>query len=163
MPFSGLSKNELLVLKELLKNARITDSELADKTGLSRSTATKSRKSIEEKNIFDAYIPFPRLDNTITVFTAYRWTNFSDHDAKQKFEAYIISRKDVLTYMKGSGFKGSSHLIISNHKNIEEYEQMMGDVREHLKTDGEILDMFFTSEEMQLKRLSEYLAEIDPK
>lgn len=160
MVFQNLSKNEQHVLDQLLKNARATDSEICDRTGLSRSTVAKIRKKIEDEKIISAYIPMPNPKGTVLVFTTYRWVNFSADKEKEAFEQYVRSRNDVVSFSKGSGFRGATHIVISHHESMHGYEEMMQELRTRMKQNAEILDNYITSPEMQIKTFDEFVARL---
>ncbi len=117
--FPKLTKNDQEVLKNIISHAKIPDTEIAKKMGISPQAVFKIRNKLEQTGIIKGYMPiidFKKLGiNLMTVLliklTPEVWDNSSDAQISDRIrkipyiiEAYRIPESDV-THILVMGFR----------------------------------------------------------
>ncbi len=150
-----LTRNEKRVLIELLKNARATDREISRKTGLSRPTVAKARKSLEQKSVILGYTTKTRLEAIglgINAIIFYRWRDYSKTQELEETIRFIRSLPEVVLYIQGEGMGSKTDVIISLHKNLREYEEFIRNLKKQWRDNVEDVEVFLSSMEGVHKR-----------
>ncbi|MFH0714796.1 MAG: Lrp/AsnC family transcriptional regulator [Candidatus Diapherotrites archaeon] len=128
----NLDSREEEVLIELLKNAKISDKELAKKLGTSQPTITRIRNKLQQKHFFSSYTVLPSLSNlglNLMVFTFLGIVNFKD---REKILKWIREDPRVMFASEGEGLRQQNICIISLHPSFEHYEDFLTGMRNAL-------------------------------
>jgi len=122
---------EWKVLCELMKNAKISDRELAKKIGSSQPTVTRTRKKIEKEGYIREYTVIPnfrKLGYEIMALTFINTNLGSDIEEIEKTHKFIHERisntpLDLIMVERGNGMKYNG-VVISLHKNYESFNKL---------------------------------------
>jgi len=119
------------LLKEMLKNSRRSDRELARLFGSSQPTVTRTRAQLHKKGYIKTYtvIPdFTKLDYEILAFTFSKLKYYPTVDEAEKIvqqaTEWVNKRPNIIFAADGEGF-GSDIIMISFHKNYSKYADFM--------------------------------------
>jgi DNA-binding Lrp family transcriptional regulator len=138
-----LRSEDYRILSELMKNARISDRQLAKVIGLSQPTVSRKRAFLE-KELIDGYTTIPKWDKLgyelLAITLIKSKPMFSSREKyvavdKRGFE-WLRNQPNVIMggAIQGIGFNG--HLI-SVHKNYSDYNQFLQKLRIDM---GDIID-----------------------
>ncbi len=119
------------VMRELVKNGRISDKEIAKKLGYSQPTVTRIRKKLEIGGYIFKYCAVPDLNKIgyeLAALTAFAASKDSETSIKKAIE-WTMKNKKIVFASGGEGFDGRTHFIVTIHKNFTEYEKFMRDFR----------------------------------
>ena len=121
----NLSQNERKFLNLLLEKGNISDTEIAKKAGMSKSTCSRIRKKME-KILISEYIPIIELDKVgIEVFLVllFKWNAFDKEDVTKK--AFDEFEKDphVIFLANGQGSAGQSTVMFMGFKSLAQYNE----------------------------------------
>jgi len=157
-----LSDLDKKVLKELLKNAKISDRSLAEKLNVSQSTVTRVRNKLEREGCIRKYtiIPdFGKLGCELIAFTFVKM-NPEIQSKIDDVKKYANQWSNAIYASRGEGI-GMTGVIISLHRNYTDYLQKLTIFRKDWGKYLEELQSFVTAVgEGTLKEFSlEYIAE----
>jgi DNA-binding Lrp family transcriptional regulator len=138
-----LRPEDYRILSELMKNARISDRQLAKMLGISQPTVSRKRAFLE-KELIDGYTTIPKWDKlgyellAITLIrTKPTFASKPTHVAVEKrgFE-WLFNQHNVIMggAIQGMGFNGH---IISVHKNYSDYTKFLYKLRIDM---GDLID-----------------------
>jgi DNA-binding Lrp family transcriptional regulator len=127
-----MSEQKLLrLLKELLKNSRRSDREIAKLFGSSQPTVSRMRGQLDKKEYIKTYtvIPdFAKLGYEIMAFTFAKLKYYpSTTDAKKiltRAQDWVSKRPNVIFAADGEGL-GNDIVMISFHRNYSKYAEFM--------------------------------------
>jgi len=128
----SMTSRERQILLELIRNARISDQEIARRIGTSRPTVLKIRQRLEKKYIkhYSATVDFTDLGLDVIATTFFRWDDFSKKkEMKQVFD-YIRKLPFVIRFCNGVGMGSMTMIIVSVHADFREYEQFYETLQE---------------------------------
>jgi len=125
-----LDRIDINILAELQKSGRMTNTQLADKVGLSPSPCLSRVKRLEDAGYISGYsanINLTKLGSVQIVFTS---VTLSDHRRADflKFEQGIKVREELLECHLVSG--GFDYLLKFVVKSIAHYQEMMEEILE---------------------------------
>lgn len=122
----GLSDNEKKFLKSIIGEGKKTDTEIADETGLSVSTANRIRHSFEEQDIIKEYIPVINLEGvSLSIYALIEIKNEARKSLNEIENGKII-------------FSGSTNEVektfnlLIGYKNYQEYTESIESMRADL-------------------------------
>ena len=126
--FPKLTKNEQIVLKKIIDQAKIPDLEIAKKMGLSQQAIFKIRHKLEEVGIIKGYMPiidFKKIGiETLVVlgirFTGQVWDKYSEDQISEKIKRIP---QVILSYRIPES--SISHLLVMGFKNIEQKDKFL--------------------------------------
>lgn len=128
-----MSSEQKLVrlLRELLRNSRRSDRDIAKSFGVSQPTITRMRAQLDKKEYIRTYtiIPdFSRLGYEIMAFTFSKMKSYPNPEKAQKMvkqaTEWINKRPNVIFAADGEGL-GSDITMLSFHKNYSKYAEFM--------------------------------------
>jgi len=125
-----LRKNkEMLVLRELLRNSKRSDRELATILKTSQPTVTRTRKILEKKIIrtYTLIPDFSKMGYEMLAFTLAKAKTYRREDAEkmvQKTKDWTAKRPNVVLASHGEGL-GRDSIVVSFHRNYSEYANFM--------------------------------------
>ncbi|MGB1800051.1 MAG: Lrp/AsnC family transcriptional regulator [Gammaproteobacteria bacterium] len=127
MPKIKLDKTDCQLLHHIQSNAKIANTELADKLGLSPSPCLRRVKTLEKNGVIKRYVGIidPILVGLpISVFITVSLRN-QGRDALEEFESYISSYEEIMECYLMTG--SSDYLLRVIMPDMESYEQFLLD------------------------------------
>lgn len=149
-----LSKNEQLVLKNIIEQAKIPDLEIAKKMRISQQAVFKIRHKLEEAGIIKGYIPvidYKKIGIRTLVllgvkFSSVIWSKYSEEEVAASIQAmpqviicYRIPESEI------------SHLLVIGFKNLEEKERYMMRLQTKFSKEMEIVHTYSFSVDRIIK------------
>ena len=134
------------LLRELLKNSRRSDRELAKALGTSQPTVTRRRANIE-KNFIDGYTAIPKWEKIGFEIVAFTFVKHNikyanpevRKEALRKVEEWMMKQPNVIFAIEGQGM-GWDGIVISFHKNYSDFTEFMK------KHNSELSDLLIDSQ-----------------
>jgi len=118
------------LLKELIRNSRRSDRELAKATGTSQPTVTRNRKLLGKYIRSYTIVPeFYKIGYEILAFTfaKAKTYNAKEVDAKvEKARKWVMNRANIVFASDGEGL-GKDAIMVSVHKDYSKYADFMRD------------------------------------
>jgi len=128
-----MKKQRLLrLLREMLKNSKSSDREIAKRLGVSQATITRTRAQLQKEGYIKTYtvIPdFTKLGYEILAFTFSKLKSYPTTEEIQKIvqraTEWVAKRPNVIFSADGEGLGGKDVIMISFHKNYSRYADFM--------------------------------------
>lgn len=134
-----LSETERKFLISLLEDGSKIDAQIAREIGVSKATAHRTRKKLEEEDILQDYIPIVNLDKMRINFFAivmFRWNKFDNKKLTDKMLTELESDPHVVYLAAGDSSNGLTHTIMLGFHDLSGYhtymEQFRGKYREYI-------------------------------
>jgi DNA-binding Lrp family transcriptional regulator len=142
-----LKSLDLGILAELLKNAKSSDRQIANKLGVSQPTVTRRRGKLE-RDLDLRYTTVPswkELGLELIVFTFSRWKHreFPDQRVDEALK-FLAGHPNILFVSTGHGLD-ADRVCVSIHKNYREYFRLMQEFRQQWGKFMENLESFVVS------------------
>ena len=128
-----MKKTELMVLSELMKNAKQSDRDLAIKIRVSQPTVIRTRRKLEKEGYIREYTALPEWSKLGYEFLVVTFASPHKPSEYQKLIQTEEFRKKVTTFFSdfpniifgtyGTGL-GMSRMIISLHKSYSDYARL---------------------------------------
>ncbi len=122
----------LEVLKEMLKNSRFSDREMARRIGVSQPTITRARNELEKQEYVKSYtvIPdFSKMGYQILAFTFIKMRSYPSVEEAQKIvkvaSEWVGKHHNVIFTADGEGLGGKDIIMISLHKDYPRYSDFI--------------------------------------
>lgn len=153
------------LLRELLKNSKRSDRQLAKVLGVSQPTITRTRRKLEQEGMIQEYtiIPdFRKMGFEILAITFVKMRpDLLTPEIMEEVKKYGEKWPNVILVSSGEGL-GMTGVIVSFHKNYTEYHHRLNLLRVDWKEFSEDIRSFIVSlGEEEYKRLSlTYLKDI---
>jgi len=146
------------LLRELLKNSKRSDRQLAKVLGVSQPTITRTRRKLEQEGIIQEYtiIPdFRKMGFEILAITFVKMRpDLLTPQIMEEVKKYGEKWPNVILVSSGEGL-GMTGVIVSFHKNYTEYHHRLNLLRVDWKEFSEDIRSFIVSlGEEEYKRLS---------
>jgi len=146
------------LLRELLKNSKRSDRQLAKVLGVSQPTITRTRRKLEQEGIIQEYtiIPdFRKMGFEILAITFVKMRpDLLTPEIMEEAKKYGEKWPNVILVSSGEGL-GMTGVIVSFHKNYTEYHHRLNLLRVDWKEFSEDIRSFIVSlGEEAYKRLS---------
>lgn len=125
------------ILAELLKNARLSDRQLAKKIGVSQPTVTR-RRAIIEKELIDGYTVIPKWTElgyeilAITLVKIKHGIASGENAEKIRDESIKWLMRHPNVIMSGACRGDVDAFMITLHKSFREYDEFMQDHRREM-------------------------------
>jgi DNA-binding Lrp family transcriptional regulator len=127
----NLKPTDKKILRELLKNSRKSDRELAKELGVSQPTVSR-RRAYLEKNFIDGYTTIPKWEKIGFEIVAFNFVKHKIKYAKPKVreetfrrvEEWMMKQPNVVLAMEVQGM-GWDGIFVSFHKNYSNFIQFM--------------------------------------
>ena len=126
----NLTINEKKFLKLILEKGNINDTEIAKKTGMSKSTISRIRKKLE-KNLISEYIPIidlPKVGVDVFLVLTFQWMAFDNDILTKKTFDELKNDPQVIFLANGEGSTSSTVMFIA-FQNLDEYHSYLKDFR----------------------------------
>ena len=120
---------EILVLRELLRNSKRSDREIAKILKTSQPTVTRTRKMLEKKIIrtYTLVPEFSKMGYEMLAFTFAKAKTYRREDAEKMIgqaKEWTAKRPNIVLASDGEGL-GKDSVIVSLHRNYSEYANFM--------------------------------------
>ena len=148
------TKNDRIVLKKIIEQAKIPDLEIAKKMGLSQQAIFKIRHKLEGAGVIKGYMPiidFKKIGiGTLAVvgikITSYLWEKYSEEQISERIQnipqvmtAYRLPESMI------------SHLLVLGFKNIEEKDRYLMKLQNNYSKEVEIVHVYTFSVDRIIK------------
>lgn len=123
-----IDKKDILILKELDKNSRQSNTQIAKKIGLGKDTTSYRIKKLEEKDIISGYfsvIDYYKLNNYLIKFLI-KFQNVSEDEEVGVFE-WLKKRSEVIWAARTEGHWDT--MVTIGIENLEESSKFLKDFR----------------------------------
>ncbi len=143
-----LSKRELQILLEILKEGRVSDQEIARRLKTSRPGIALIRKKLENKGIILGYFPlidFKKIGLDIQAITTFNWKDFSKQEELEEIKDFLRKNPSVIAEMESAIANEKTHAIMSLHTDIKQLEKLVKKIREKGKSNIENIEVMATT------------------
>ena len=160
------------LLRELLKNSKRSDRDLARILGLSQPTVTRTRRKLERTGYVLEYTVIPDFTKLGYEIMAFTFMNIIRYDEKsgepfsklaEQAHKWALENPRIILGAAGDGLDGKNCMMISLHKDFTDYYRFISEFRG--KWSGYLRDIesFLVSfKATTVKPLSFRYLEIDP-
>lgn len=139
------TKNEKIVLKKIIEQAKIPDLEIAKKMGLSQQSIFKIRHKLESIGVIKGYMPiidFKKIGiETLVVvgikLTSYIWEKYSEEQISERIQkipqviiAYRIPESNI------------SHLLVLGFKNMDHKDRYLMKLQNKYSKEVELVHVY---------------------
>ncbi len=141
-------KNQKLLslLREMLKNSKKSDREIAKCLGVSQATLSRMRVKLEREGYIKTYTVVPdfvKLGYEILAFTFSKLKSYPTLEETQKIAQrateWVSKRPNIIFSADGRGLGGKEVIMISFHKNYSKYADFM---RSYAMDWGQVINEF---------------------
>jgi len=124
-------KEKLLLLFELIKNARKSDREIAKTLRISQPTITRKRASLDKEGYIREYTVIPNLEKMGYEIIAVSFLAFSESrpELTEKAREWCKQQPSVIFSAGGEGL-GMHSVLVSVHKNYASFSKLITTLRE---------------------------------
>jgi Lrp/AsnC family transcriptional regulator, leucine-responsive regulatory protein len=140
-----LTKNDQKVLKEIIQGAKLPDTDIAKKMGLSPQAIFKIRHKLEDKGIIKGYQPILNLKKLgikvmtllIIKLTSEVWDSYSDEQISQRIKQipYVINAYRVL---EGT----ASHILVMGFRDLDQMDKYIVKIQTKFSREIEIKHIY---------------------
>lgn len=120
------------VLRELMKNSKLSDRQLAKLLDVSQPTITRSRRELEREGYVKSYTVVPnfgKLGYQILAFTFSRMKHYPSlkdvQDIMMRATKWVEERPNIIFAADGEGLGGKDIIMISFHRDYPAYADFM--------------------------------------
>ncbi|HLD01143.1 MAG TPA: winged helix-turn-helix transcriptional regulator [Candidatus Nanoarchaeia archaeon] len=127
-----LSKNDQEVLKNIIQSAKLPDTDIAKKMGLSPQAVFKIRHKLESRGIIKGYQPILDLKKLgikvmallVIKLTSEVWNTYTDREISQRIKQipYVINAYRVLE-------ADASHILIMGFRDLEQMDMYLAKIQ----------------------------------
>ena len=155
------------LLRELLKNSKRSDRDLAKTLKVSQPTITRARHRLEKNGMIEDYTVIPNFRKMGFEILALTFVKMRSDviigETKEKTKKYAAKFPNVIFASSGKGL-GMTGVIISFHRNYTEYHKQLNMLRIDLKEITEDIQTFMVAiGEGEYKRFSlKHLRDVPP-
>ena len=136
------------LLRELLKNSKRSDRDLAEVLGVSQPTITRTRHKLEREGVIQEYTitpDFRKMGFEILALTFVKMhADILVGETKERTKKFAAEFPNVIFAYSGKGL-GMTGVIISLHKNYTEYQKQVNMLRIQLKDVTEQMQTFIVA------------------
>jgi len=153
------------LLRELLKNSKRSDRDLAKTLKVSQPTVTRARHKLEKNGMIEDFTIVPNFKGMGFEILALTFVKMRSNvlvgETKERTKEYAAKFPNVIFASSGQGL-GMTGVIISFHKNYTEYHKQLNMLRVDLKEITEDIQSFMVAiGEGEYKRFSlKYLRDV---
>lgn len=147
-----LTRNDQEVLKTIIQSAKLPDTEIAKKMGLSPQAVFKIRHKLEDKGIIKGYQPIldlGKLGIKVMVLLTIKlssevWDNYTDEQISLRIKQipYVINAYRVIEAK-------ASHILVMGFKNLEQMDKYIAKMQTKFSREIEIVHIYpFSTEKI---------------
>ena len=148
----NLSKNERLFLKASLKGGNKSDAEISREINISKATANRIRKDLENKKIILEYLPIVDLQLmgiNIFMVVLFQWKGFKDEKLTNQLMKDLENDPHVAFLSSGEG-SGFTHLIFLGFSDLSQAHIYFNKLRTKYENGlGEMIPFFVPTNEIR--------------
>jgi len=148
------NSNDKLVLKEIIKNPKISNMAIAKKLGLSSAGIGKIREKLERKGIiknYDVKLNFNSVDlNTFGILHVRVTPKGWRYGGGMGIQDYIAQNPNVVTIYRVPG-RRLTHILLCAFRNIKEVDMFLHAIQSQLSDYMEVVESFVFSSESVIK------------
>ncbi len=140
------------LLRELLKNSKRSDRELARILGASQPTITRTRRKLEKDGYIQQYTAVPDLTKVGYEILAFTFMKIIPHEetsgeAKltEKTHQWTLENPKIILAMHGDGLNGKNCTILSLHKDFTDYYTFISKFKGKWSSNMRDVDTFLVS------------------
>ena len=145
LDFPKFTKNEKMVLKKIIEQAKIPDQEIATTMGLSQQAIFKIRHKLESLGVIKGYMPIINykkigIETLVVVslkLTSYIWDKYSEEEIAERIRmipqvitAYRIPESSI------------SHLLVMGFKSIDDKDEYLMKLQNKYSKEVEIVHVY---------------------
>jgi DNA-binding Lrp family transcriptional regulator len=153
--FPKLTRNDRTVLRKIIEQAKIPDSEIAKKMGLSQQAVFKIRHKLESLGIIKGYAPIIDLKKagirTLVVlgikFTQYVWEKYTDEQISERIRKIP---QVILSYRIPES--SISHILVMGFENMEQKDRYLMKLQTKFSKEIKIVHVYPFSVDRIIKR-----------
>jgi DNA-binding Lrp family transcriptional regulator len=126
-----LKDANLKLIRELIRNSRKSDRELAKLIGVSQPTVSRNRKRLEKEGFIE-YTGIPNLEKLgfeIIAITLGNWKHEQYPDTRISAAKDFAKKHPNLIFLSSGRGLNSDRVAVSVHKNYSDYAKFMLEVR----------------------------------
>lgn len=134
-----MSKDRMMeLIRELLKNSKRSDRDLARILGVSQPTVTRMRRKLERTGYLLEYTVIPDLTKLGYEIVAFTFMNIIRYDEKtgepfrnlaEKAHKWVVENPKIILGAGGDGLDGKNCMMISLHKDFNDYYRFVSEFR----------------------------------
>jgi Lrp/AsnC family transcriptional regulator, leucine-responsive regulatory protein len=147
-----LTNNDQEVLKSIISHAKIPDTDIAKKMGLSPQAVFKIRHKLEQSGIIKGYQPIldlKKLDINVMVFLIIKltpevWNQYSDTQISERIRQipYVINAYRVLE-------SKASHILLMGFRDLDQMDKYLAKIQTKFSNEVEIKNIYpFSTEKV---------------
>jgi DNA-binding Lrp family transcriptional regulator len=122
----------LELLKILMKNSKLSDREIAKRLKSSQPTVTRLRRFLEKQGWIKSYTVVPEFGKVGYKILAFTFSSLKTYPNRQKAieiirkaVEWLLTRPNVIYATDGQGLGGKDIVMVSFHKDYDDYTRFM--------------------------------------
>ena len=144
----------MLLLRELIRNSKRSDRELARILGVSQPTLTRIRKRLEKENFILDYTIIPNMTKLGFEIVAFTFLNIDRYDPKtgeldsalgERAHKWVAHNAKIVFGAGGEGLEGKNCMVISVHRDFTDFTNFINDFRIQWASRIKEIDSFLVS------------------
>ena len=148
------NSNDMLVLKEIIENPKVSNMAIAKKLGLSSAGIGKIRDKLEKKGIIKGYnvkLDHNTIDlNTLAILHIKVTTKGWKYGGGMGVQDYIASNPNVVSIYRVPG-RHLTHILLCAFRNIQEVDMFLHAIQSQLSDYVEVVESFVFSSDSIIK------------
>lgn len=151
----NLSKTEKKFLLSLLKDGSKNDSQIAREISISKATAHRTRKKLEDEELLLDCLPVVNLDKLDINFFAvvmFQWNKFDDEKLTENMIESLKNDPHVVYLAAGDSSLGLTHVIMVAFPDLSAYHSYFQEFRKKYADNLENINSFFIPSEKIIKQ-----------
>jgi DNA-binding Lrp family transcriptional regulator len=148
------NSNEMLVLKAIIENPKISNMAIAKELGLSSAGIGKIRDKLEKKGIIKEYnvkLNNSAIElNTLAILHVRVTTKGWKYGKGMGIQDYIASNSNVVTIYRVPG-RRLTHILICAFRNVKEVDMFLNAIQSQLSDYIEVVESFVFSSDSIIK------------
>jgi DNA-binding Lrp family transcriptional regulator len=163
-----LKSPDLKLIRELIRNSRKSDRELAKLLGVSQPTVSRNRDRLEKEGLIE-YTGVPNLQKLgieIIAFTFGNWKHEQYPDTRVSEAKDFAKRHPNLIFLSSGRGLNSDRVAVSVHRDYSDYSKLMREVKSDWGKFMDVTGSFLISlssddplRSITFKHLADYLEE----
>jgi len=151
----------MLLLRELIRNSKRSDRDLARILGVSQPTLTRMRKRLEKEGFILDYTAIPnmiKLGYEIVAFTFldidrnHSKTGDLNHELEESAHKWLVHNAKIIFGATGEGLEGKNSVMISVHRDFTDFADFIKDFRTRWASSIRDIDTFLVSLKSKMPR-----------